>query len=64
MSYLQLAYGKVKSEKTVKSNNFPKNHNFSVLFPQLRYSSNIDDLEIQHELISTIKNINNLQRYS
>ena len=40
-----------------------ENHYASALFPQLRYFNRIDDSEFQHELISTIKNNDNFQKY-
>ena len=59
-----MPYGKVKKyEKTTKLSNFRRNHNVSVLFPQLKYLNNIGDSVFQHELISTVKNNDDLQSF-
>lgn len=59
MFYIQLLYWKViKNDKTFNIQtltNFPRNHNVSALFPQLRSLDNIKNLEFQQKLIGSIK---------
>ena len=64
VSFIQLSYKKViKKDTTLKLTNFPRNHNALALFPFLRYLNNIKDSEFQWELISTIENNDDLQKY-
>ena len=64
MSYIQLPYGNVeKPQQTIKLTNFPRNHNVSVLFPELQYLDNINDAEFQRSIIGSIQNRDDLQQY-
>lgn len=53
----------IKEDKALKLANIPRNHSVSVLFQQLRYLDNMNDSEFHKELIGTIKNNDDLQKY-
>ena len=52
-----------QNEKTLKLTNFPRDDSALGLFSQLKYLDNINDAEFQRELIGSIKNNEDLQKY-
>ena len=57
--------GKIRNnnKETLRLTNFPRNHNVSNLFPQLKYLDNVCNSDFQRELILNIETNEDLQKY-